>query len=245
MNTFKVGNKIFDKTHLMGVLKVANEDKNQILNTVEKMVNDGAEILDIYCDKNLSFIEEITILPNVIKIIKANFDIPLSICCSNAQVAKECIFEGVDMLNNCELAKDEMLIDLVFQNNLSIALMHNRNENSKSHALLLDKNYYFHQSLKLIQKYNIPNQNIILDGGVGFNKSQKEDNDLIKNYKELMMQFYEFPFMVGTAKYLSEGGKDASLIKILENTKSAYQNGVNLVRVYNLKENKMLIDSLK
>ena len=111
----KIGNKNFEiekHTYIMGILNVTPDsfsdgekfvNKNKALRRVQQMVEEGADIIDIGGESTRPGYQQITeeeeierTLP-VIELIKARFDIPISIDTYKAKVAEASLKAGVDL----------------------------------------------------------------------------------------------------------------------------------------------------
>lgn len=255
MYNFKVGNKVFNNsTHVMGILNATPDSfyeksrvKGDYLSFVEEMINNGAEIIDVGGEstrpnaKSIGALEEMGRVLPIIEDIKNNFDIPLSLDTKNYETAKEGIDLGVDMINLVEF--DEDIVSLVAENNISICAMHNRRD-SKVPDLMLDKEIGLSSIVQKLEAAGIEKDRILLDGGIGFNKSYKEDWDLLHSYKDLVSSF-EYPFLLGTSRKSFLGGEvESRLTATLDTTKIAIESNVLFVRVHDVKENAMLIKVL-
>ena len=87
---------------------------------------------------------------------------------------------------------------------------------------------------------------ILLDGGIGFNKNNDEDWQLLRGYDKLLDMFDEYPFLLGTSRKSMFGGTpDTRLSSTLDSTILAVKQGVLFVRVHDVKENIAVINLSK
>jgi len=95
------------------------------------------------------------------------------------------------------------------------------------------------QSVKVAQKAGVPNENIIIDPGIGFGKTWHQDIEIIRRLQELKVM--GFPILVGTSR--------KSMIKMVLNLPAnqrvegtaatvaiSIANGADIVRVHDVKQ---------
>lgn len=249
---FCVRDKVFaNGTHIMGIINV-NEDSffaqsRHIDDAVEvagKFIEQGAEILDIGAQSTrpgavyMSAIEEMSSLLPVVEAIRGAYkDIPISVDTFNADVAQCAIEVGADMINDVSCLKDGAMAQVVAQSGASICVMHNR-RNSKTADLFVDKQTGLSGAIKTLLSSGVDQNKILLDGGIGFNKSIDEDWALLNRYDCLIDSFEPYPFLLGTSRKSMFGGDvSARLSATLDSTLLAKRQGVLFVRVHDIKEN--------
>lgn len=249
---FCVRDKVFaDGTHIMGIINV-NEDSffaqsRHIDDAVEvagRFIEQGAEILDIGAQSTrpeavmMSAIEEMSSLLPVVEAIRGEYkDIPISVDTFNADVAQCAIEVGADMINDVSCLKDGAMAQVVAQSGASICVMHNR-RNSKTADLFVDKQIGLSSAIKTLMSFGVEQNKILLDGGIGFNKSADEDWTLLNRYDYLIDSFEPYPFLLGTSRKSMFGGDVSTrLSATLDSTLLAKKQGVLFVRVHDIKEN--------
>lgn len=256
-----IGNKNFDtqnKTYIMGILNVTPDSfsdggkwnietsKRQI----EKMINDGMDILDIGGESTrpgytmLSDDEEIDRLLPIIRMVKQNFDIPISIDTYKSNVAKCVLDEGVHMINDIwGLKYSDDMAKLIADYDVSCCIMHNRdnqNYNNFYEDMILD----LEESLNIASKAHIDKDKIMLDPGVGFAKSY--ENNLVAINSLDKMKSLGYPTLLGTSRKSVIGlTLDLPVTDRLEGTLAttaiAVLKGASFVRVHDILENKRVI----
>ena len=139
----KIGNRMFDtenNTYIMGILNVTPDsfsdggkwnNKDAALKHTEEMIQEGADIIDIGGESTrpgytlLSDEEEIERVVPMIEMVKANFDIPVSIDTYKSGVAEAAVRAGADLVNDIwGLKYDEKIADVIAKNNVACCLMH-------------------------------------------------------------------------------------------------------------------------
>ena len=114
----QIGGKIFDighRTYIMGILNVTPDsfsdggrflDMDAALRHAQEMVRDGADILDVGGESTrpghvqVSEEEEIQRVVPVIRRLKEQFDIPVSIDTYKSKVARAALDAGADLVND-------------------------------------------------------------------------------------------------------------------------------------------------
>ena len=161
------------------------------------------------------------------------------------EVAEAVLQAGADMINDVSGLEYPELAQVVANFDASICVMHNRRE-SKTADMLLDKEVGLANMIKSLMAAGVGKNKILLDGGIGFNKSNAEDWELLRGYDNLLDYFDEYPFLLGTSRKSMFGGEvETRLSATLDSTALAVKQGVLFVRVHDVKENKLVIDSLE
>lgn len=249
---FCVRDKIFrEGTHIMGIINATTDSffapSRHLDDAVEvagKYIEQGAEILDIGAQSTrpgavtMSALEEMSSLLPVVEAIRREYkDIPISVDTFYADVAQAAIELGADMINDVSNLQDGAMAQVVSQNDVAICVMHNR-RNSKTADLFVDKQIGLSKSIRTLLASGVRQDRILLDGGIGFNKSNDEDWALLNRYDDLIDFFEPYPFLLGTSRKSMFGGDVSTrLSATLDSTMLAKKQGVLFVRVHDIKEN--------
>ncbi len=260
----KIGNKEFDvnRTHIMGILNITPDsfsdggNFNSIdsaLFQADKMIKDGADILDIGGESTrpgynmISPQEEIDRILPITSAIKARFDIPISVDTYKSQVAETVISAGADMINDIwRLKFDSSMGSVIAKANIPVCIMHNRKED-KYNNLISDVLEDLKESIDIAHSSGISDDNIIIDPGIGFAKNYEENLMLINRLDQLHQLGY--PLLLGTSRKSVIGtALDLPVTERLEGTLAttsvAYMKGAMFVRVHDVKENYRFIKML-
>ena len=114
-------------------------ENDKILRRVEKMIKEGADIIDVGAEstrpqsKRISTQEELERLLEPLKIIASNFDIPISIDTMKSEVADAALSEGAEIINDAT----GFLFDKEVPNNSIIMLFNFTSFNLLEYFLLL------------------------------------------------------------------------------------------------------------
>ena len=252
---FVVKDKVFEKgTHVMGILNAnttsffgfSRIDGDEI-SKAEKMLRDGAEIIDIGGQSTApgaikeSALEEASRVLPVLESLRGQFpDAILSVDTFYSSVAEEALALGADMINDVSCLGDKYMAEVVAKYGASICVMHNR-RGSKNKDMWLDKELGLMKATDTLLSAGVERNKIIVDGGIGFNLNHDEDRALLEKYNNLNTIGY--PLLLGASRKSFLGGEvETRLTATLDTTKLAVKQGVLFVRVHDVKENKMIID---
>ncbi len=256
----KIGNKSFNKnkTYIIGILNVTPDSfsdggkhncTDTALSHAEKMIHDGADIIDIGGESTrpghiqISDSEEIERTANIVRLIKSNFDVPVSIDTYKSTVAEEAIKAGADLVNDIWGFKyDSKMAQLVKRTDTACCLMHNKSDTLYKdfiNDVIADLN----ECIKIAKSADIDDDKIILDPGIGFGKTHEQNLDVMRNLKKFNLGY---PLLLGTSRKSMIGnvlGTDVSqrLEGTLVTTVMAVECGYMFVRVHDVKENKRVI----
>jgi dihydropteroate synthase len=245
---------------IMGILNITPDSfydggkyKNEqdILDAVQKMLDEGALIIDIgaYSSrpnaKHISEKEELTRLIPIIKLLKTTFkNIVISVDTFRAKVAQKALEAGACIINDISaFSIDNALLDVVAKNNTPYVLMHmqgkpqNMQENPKYNDVVQDVKDFFAEKIALLHQKGI--KNIILDVGFGFGKSIKHNYQLLNHLDEF--KNFGLPMLVGISrksmlyKPMSKQPLDMLNATTVANS-IALGKGAQILRVHDVKE---------
>lgn len=229
----------------------SHNNTNDVLRHCEKMLTDGADIIDIGAFSSrpgmeiISKEEEISrLIPSLIE-IKKNFPkTVISIDTFRKDVAQNAIDNGANIINDISggIFDNEML-QYIGKNHIPYILMHSGNNIDNLHHEIIEndicdevRNFFEKQVDELLQ---YGEQNIILDPGIGFNKSMKSNFDLLKNINDYRVN--NLPVLIGISrksiiyKTLKITAQEALNGTTVLNT-IALLNGADILRVHDVKE---------
>ena len=99
---------------------------------------------------------------------------------------------------------------------------------------------YFKKKIDML--YDLDVVDVIIDPGFGFAKDYEQNYELLRNLK--LFQIFELPLLAGLSRksfIKKKYGEDKTLEGTLELNKIALENGADIIRVHDVKENKLLI----
>ena len=259
--------KLFDlsKPKVMGILNLTpdsfydggvHNEINNIENHVNKMVEDGMDILDIggYSSKpgtkNISVDEEITRVIPILKHIRKIFpDLVISIDTFRSKIARTSLDEGADMINDISGGTlDKNMMSVVAKNNCPYILMHmqgnpqNMQNDPSYENVTLEIIQYLAQRIKIAHDNNIVD--LIVDPGFGFGKTLEHNFEILNNLEKFNV--LDTPILAGfSRKSMIYKTLKTSSEKALNGTSSlntiALTKGAKILRVHDVKEAKECI----
>jgi dihydropteroate synthase len=131
--------------------------------------------------------------------------------------------------------------------------MHSRGEFETMHTqppvenILSDVSNGLRWSIDKATSLGVSVQNIVLDIGIGFGKTQAQNLELIAKLDKLTAQFPDHPMLVGTSrksfigKILAGAAVDERLSGSLATAAIAVWNGARILRVHDVKETAEMI----
>ena len=254
-----------DRFYIFGILNVTPDsfsdggrfiidgkvNKDRVLPTVEKMIGEGMDIVDVGGESTrpgytlISDEEEIERTAPVIEAIKKNFDIPISLDTYKGAVAKAGIEAGADLINDIWGFKySPDMADIVAKAGVSCCLMQNR-KNTNYVNFTEDVVSDLRESVEIAVKAGISRDRIMVDPGVGFAKSYEQNLEIINKLNELCK--LELPILLGTSRKSVIGlTLDLPSSERVEGTVATSvigaMKGARFFRVHDIKENRRALD---
>lgn len=201
------------KTLIMGILNATPDSFsdgglfNQVDRAVRRAVElaeEGADIIDIGGESTRPGSERVPVeveLERVIPIVKnvrKAVDVPISIDTYKAEVARQALSVGADMINDIWGAKkDPEMAAVAAEFQVPIVLMHNRT-NQDYKELIDDIIFDLQKSIEIAVSNGVKDENIILDPGIGFAKSYEDNLIVMKNLEKITALGY--PVLLGTSR---------------------------------------------
>jgi len=250
------------KTYIMGVVNITPDsfsdgglflDKEKAFRHALKLAEDGADIIDIGGESTrpgsepVSASEEIRRTIPVIEAISKHISVPVSIDTYKAEVAKAALDAGASIVNDISgLRLDPEMPKIVAQYGVPVIIMHikgrprDMQKNPVYEALIPEIMDYLRISIRLAAKFNIPDDRIIIDPGIGFGKTIKHNLEIIKNLREFTLMGKPVVIGVSRKAFIGKILGDVPSSERLEGTAAAVAisilNGANIVRVHDVKE---------
>ena len=210
------------------------------------MVVAGCDIVDIGGESTrpsaspVSEAEELARVEQVLTALAGLLDVPVSIDTSKAAVAVRAVEIGAAVVNDVwGLQKDPGMPDAVAQAEAAVIIMHNRTEKDERADILADMRRFFDRSLALAAKAGIPKDVIILDPGIGFGKTSRQNVEAVARIPDL--KDYGLPILVGASRKaflgsLTGDGIEATLIGTVAANLVAAAAGASIFRVHDVAE---------
>ncbi|WP_102273286.1 dihydropteroate synthase [Cytobacillus massiliigabonensis] len=242
------------KTLIMGILNITPDSfsdggkYNHLEQAVERamqMVQDGADIIDIGGESTrpgfikVSAKEEIERVIPIIRAVSEAVNVPISIDTYKAEVAMEAIKAGAHIINDIWGAKaDKDMPRIAAELQVPIVLMHNRTNQDYS-AFYRDVVNDLYESISLVKRAGVKDENIILDPGIGFAKDLNYNLEMMRDLDKLVSLGY--PVLLGTSRKSMIGGVlDLPVDERMEGTGATVcygiQKGCHIMRIHDVKE---------
>ena len=224
---------------------------DEILKTVESMLENGVDIIDIGGASTRpnaimpSIEEEVKRILDPIKALRKEFkDLVISLDTMRYEVAKTGIDEGISIINDVSGGLyDEKLIGLVAQKKVPYILTFNNGNEintlplDSKRNILKESIVFFSERINDLKNLGI--NDIIIDPGFGFDKTLEENFKLLNNLE--LLQILEKPILVGISrksmiyKKLEINSEDSLNGTSVLNTATFFK-GASIFRVHDVKE---------
>ncbi|ADT69091.1 MAG: dihydropteroate synthase [Pseudoalteromonas tetraodonis] len=251
----------FAEPVIMGIVNVTPDsfsDGGQFLNTTAalshamQLLDDGATILDIGGEStrpgapDVSLEDELKRVIPIIKAIREQSDCVISIDTSKAEVMRQAIEAGADIVNDVRALQEPGAIDVVAQfPEVAVCLMHMQGQpRSMQHAphyndLAGEINDFFSQRIAACEAAGIKQSQLILDPGFGFGKTLKHNYQILAQFNDYAK--LGLPLLAGLSRKSMIGkllnrDTDDRLAGSLAGALIAAQNGAHIIRVHDVKE---------
>ena len=250
----------FSTPVVMGILNVTTDSfydggkylsELEITKQIRKIDKEGAKIIDVGASSSrpgsIPVSEKIEIerlLPTIELIKKNSPNLKISIDTFRSNVARQCIKNGADMINDISAGeKDKKMFDTIAELNVPYVMMH-----MKGNSLTMQKNpnyeniineifNFFEKKIKTLNSLGF--NKIIIDPGFGFGKTLEHNYEILRNLSKFKK--INLPILVGVSRKsmiynllnitADQALNGTSIINTI-----ALNNGANLLRVHDVKE---------
>ena len=258
------------KPLLMGILNITPDSFSDggrfnnitaALTQAEKMLSDGADIIDIGGEStrpyslSVSSGEQVQRVIPIIKAIRAQLSttVQISIDTRLSTVAKLALSEGANIINDISAGhNDPTILKVAADYNCPIILMHIKGtpqtmqDNPVYDDVVTDVLASLEISVARAIQAGIKQNKIILDPGIGFGKTYEHNLKLLAHLNRFVQLGY--PIMLGASrkKFLNtitatEKPEDLAIATAVT-TALAVMSGVKIMRVHDIKENRQALD---
>lgn len=255
---------------IMGILNVTpdsfsdgNEhfDLSQAVAHALQMVADGASIIDIGGESTrpgslrVSLEDELNRVIPVIKALRKQSNILISVDTYKAEVARQALLAGADIVNDITaLQEDSEMIEVLKEFPQSkICLMHMQGKpatmqkNPEYLNVINDIIDFFEERIAYCQRNGIESERIIIDPGIGFGKSLEHNLAILKRIDEFHILGCKILLGASRKSFINaitpatpddrEGGTMAT-------TALAFKKKIDIIRIHNVKDNAQLLEVL-
>ncbi|MBI2634692.1 dihydropteroate synthase [Candidatus Peregrinibacteria bacterium] len=251
----------------MGILNLTPDSfsdggqHNLLKNAVKharKIEKEGADIIDIGGEstgpnsKNISLEEELSRVIPILKKIRKNTKLPISIDTWKAEVARQALEEGADMINDVTaLRGDKKMAKIAAKYQCQIVLMYSKD--STARTTVQNRHYkdviqtiknFLKEQIVFANKHGIKDKNIIIDPGMGqfISNIPSYSYEIIARLQEL--QTFKKPVLIGISRKSFLGGPmEERDIRGLSATAIAILNGASIIRTHQIFASRKSLDS--
>ena len=258
------------KVVVMGILNVTPDSfydggrytgEDEALARVEEMIGEGADIIDVGGESvrpgvdPIGLNEELGRVIPVIEKIKKQFSIPICVDTYKAEVARQAIEEGAEMVNDISALRfDPDLRKIVAGYGVPVVLMHikgtpkNMQDNPRYDSVMEEIIAYLDSSIKLAEEAGADGRGIIVDPGIGFGKTTAHNLEILRRLEELAS--LGKPILVGLSRKSFIGNvlglpQEERLEGGLAATCMAVWRGARLVRTHDVSPTRRAVDMVQ
>ena len=204
---------------VMGILNVTPDSfsdggkYNSLENAMiqaEKMINAGVSIIDIGGEStrpgapDVALEAELSRVIPVIKAIRERFDVWISIDTSKAEVMRQAIEAGADIINDVRALQEQGALEVAAESKLPVCLMHMQGQPRTMQAnphyddLLKEVGEFLQERVQACEAKGMKKSQLILDPGFGFGKTLEHNYHMLAHLE----QFHQFglPLLAGMSR---------------------------------------------
>ncbi|MEZ9040521.1 MULTISPECIES: dihydropteroate synthase [Vibrio] len=251
---------VLDRPHVMGILNVTPDSfsdggkfnsLDNALQQAERMVQAGVSIIDIGGEStrpgapDVSLEEELARVIPAIKAIRAKFDVWISIDTSKAEVMRQAVEAGADLINDVRALQEPGALQVAADANVPICLMHMKGQprtmqaNPSYDDVLQDVEAFLQERVEACEAVGISKDQLILDPGFGFGKTIEHNYHLLAHLEKF--HSLGLPVLAGMSrksmifKLLDKVPADCMVASVTCATIAAMK-GAQIIRVHDVEE---------
>lgn len=218
---------------------------------VEKMLKDGAVIIDIGGESTRSMAEEVSeqeeltrVVP-LVEAVRQRFDCWISVDTSKASVMEECARVGMDMINDIRALQESNALETAVKLGLPTCIMHMQGQprtmqnNPQYDDVVTEVLEFLEKRTALCLQAGMKAENIIWDVGFGFGKTVQHNFKLLQQSARFAVQGY--PILAGLSRKSMIGlvlnkTVDQRVVGSATAALIAAMNGATILRVHDVAE---------
>ena len=228
-----------------------------------EMVAEGADIIDIGGESTrpganpVPAAEEIARTVLVIKKLREKTSTLISIDTRKAEVARAALAAGADIINDVSALSDSGMAAVAAETGAGLVLMHmlgtpeTMQNNPKYADVVSDVRNFLDERMAFAVSRGVAPEQIVLDPGVGFGKTDEHNLSLLNNIPALVAS--SSPVLIGASRKgfigrLLGGGPDERLAGSLAVAAFSILRGAHILRVHDVKDScdaAKLVDKLR
>ena len=246
----------------MGILNVTpdsfsdggrfNQEEN-LSAQIKTMLDSGADIIDVGGESTRPYAEPVSrdeelqrVLPAIVRIRSMHRDIPISIDTTKAEVARQALEAGADIINDVSALRfDPEMIRVAITHAAPVILMHmhktpkDMQDEPVYTDVIREISDFLAERISWAAEQGLSREQIIVDPGLGFGKTVAHNLTILKHLR--MFKNLGCPLLVGHSrkgfigKILALDTQDRDLATALISSYCATQ-GADILRVHDVKK---------
>jgi len=223
------------------------------LNRVEQMIDEGVDILDIGGESTrpgsirIDVKTEYERVIPIVQAIRKEFDIAISIDTYKPEMMHAALDVGADMINDVCALETTAAVEIIQSYGVPVCLMHisgNLNDLAtakESENIIEDIDDFFQKKIAYLLGHGVNIKQIIIDPGMGFGKSLKNNLKIIQDLDSLT--HFNCPLLMGLSRKRFIGQvldrvTEQRLIGTVAANLMSYLRGARIFRVHDIQETK-------
>lgn len=249
------------RTYVMGILNVTPDsfsdggmflDPDAAVRHALQIERDGADILDIGAQSTrpghvpVSAQEEWARLSPVLEALRGKIELPISIDTYYPQVARRALDAGADIINNVSGKINFEMFRCVAEYSAGYIAMHTGPGGDADHTaeyphgVIADVRAFFEQAYQALLDCGVMEENICLDVGIGFGKTQAENLELLRELRSARIN--DCAMLVGASckRVVALASGESDPLRRMPGTIAAHTasiaGGADIIRVHDVPE---------
>ena len=187
------------RTYIMGVINLSPDsfsgdglrDIEEAVAKAKRLAAEGADIIDVGGESTrpgslpISVAEEIHRVVPALERLSNETSLPLSVDTYKLEVAQQALDAGANMINDIwGLKQEPKLAELAAQRGVPIVLMSNQRDSPPAGDIISVVTADLHRAIGQALNLGVPRENIIIDPGIGFGKTQAQNLEILRRLEE-------------------------------------------------------------
>ncbi|MBV8366584.1 MAG: dihydropteroate synthase [Candidatus Eremiobacteraeota bacterium] len=201
------------RTYVMGIINATPDsfsgdgiarDIEAVRARAAAMVVAGADIIDVGGESTrpghtpVAENEEMTRIAPVMRALRADLKVPISIDTFKPAIAARAVELGADMVN-CVWGALPGIVDVAASSRVPIVIMHNRADANYERDVVEGVIDSLARAVAQAKRTGIPSEHIIVDPGIGFGKTAEHNIEILRRLPELRAKV-QYPLLIGTSR---------------------------------------------
>ena len=253
--------KLGERTMIIGVLNVTpdsfsdggqNFDLARAIERALEMESEGTDVIEIGGESTrpsaiaLSAKDELARVTPVLRALKDQLRVPISIDTYKSEVARVAIESGASIINDVSsLRFDPLIADVAARERALLVLMHMRGEPATMQKMEPSRDIFaeieldFGTAIRVAESRGVKREQLILDPGIGFGKTLEQNLAILNRLDKF--EGFNLPLMIGTSRKSFIGrltGRPESdrVMGTAASVAMAIVRGAHMARVHDVKE---------